>query len=116
MMTAALHGHTDCVAVLLTAGAQLEIQHTAIGSTALSLASQEGHQDIVEMMVKTGARMDACDNYGYCPLHAAADSNREEVVKTLVRLGCDPDMVSRRVGGIVELVGGLDIYVENVYF
>ena len=76
----------------------MEIQDTVTGATALCMASQEGHQDIVEMLVRGGARMDTNNNYGYCPLHQAALHDREEVVRTLVRLGCDIDMVSRRTG------------------
>ena len=104
MMTAALYGNIDCVKTIQQAGGDMELQHTGTSATALILASQEGHQDIVEMLVRGGARMDTNDNYGFCSLHKAAKNNREEVVRTLVRLGCDIDMVSRRPGR--GLLGG----------
>ena len=72
MMIAALSGNTDCVKTIQQAGGDMEIQSTATGATALIMASQEGHQDIVEMLVRGGTRMDTYSNYGYCPLHKAA--------------------------------------------
>ena len=66
MMKAALYGNTDCVGILLRAGGDMEIQHTPTGHTALSM------ENIVEMLVKGGARMDTYNNKGHCPLHKAA--------------------------------------------
>ena len=60
-------------------------------------ASQEGHTQVVELLVTGGARMDKYNNRGKCPLHYAAQYDREGVVRSLVGLGCDKDMVSRGV-------------------
>ena len=94
LMFAALSGNTECADILISKGAALEIQHPATGATALHMASQEGHEDIVRLLVRAGARMDSYQKDGLCPLHMAAQFNRGEVVRTLVGLGCDRDMVS----------------------
>ena len=74
------------------------------------MASQEGYEDIVRLLVRAGARMDSCIEDGWCPLHMAAQGNRGEVVRTLVGLGCDRDMVSS--AGVLLGGGGDDEYTD----
>ena len=60
--------------------------------------------------------MDTYNKDGHSPLHIAAQFNRGEVVRTLVRLGCDPDMVSKEgiVGWVWEGRGEINIQIENI--
>ena len=56
LMLAALHGHADCVAVLLQAGAAVNVMGE--GETALMLATERGHADIVPALLQAGAAVD----------------------------------------------------------
>jgi ankyrin repeat protein len=41
------------------------------GNQPLHWACQEGHSEIVKLMVSYGANVDAVDNYGFTPLYKA---------------------------------------------
>jgi ankyrin repeat protein len=56
--------------------------------------SVKGTPDIVELLVRRGAVVDARDNFGRTPLFLAGvikNSNNVAIVKTLVALGADPN-------------------------
>lgn len=57
-----------------------------IGETALSYAAREGRQDIFEILVAAGARIDV--NFeGYTPLHDAAAGGSVPIISYLIRSG-----------------------------
>ncbi|XP_042191061.1 ankyrin repeat domain-containing protein 45 isoform X3 [Callorhinchus milii] len=60
-----------------------------LGKTALHLASQLGHCEIITMLVKLGANVNMKTVRGYTPLHCAAAWGKLESIKTLVELGAD---------------------------
>ena len=91
---AAGRGKRDCVRVLASGGADLHLQNTITGSTALTMACQEGHSEAAVILIEGGASMSQHNYRGYCPIHRAALLDRAEVVRALLGLGCDPDMVS----------------------
>ena len=55
----------------------------------LSIASQNGHIDIVNYLIKQGATIDDQDDYGSTPLHYAARRGHLNVVQTLHNNGAD---------------------------
>jgi len=55
------------------------------------MASQEGHVDVVEMLLESEADVDhACTNDGATPLYSAALMGWAGVVQVLLREGADP--------------------------
>jgi hypothetical protein len=57
------------------------------GYTPLQTAARYGHGEIVALLIKKGADVNAADGYGYTPLHLAAEGGHLDVVKELVRAG-----------------------------
>ncbi len=82
LYVAAQNGHVEAVGLLVAANAQLNIQHkvrfTACllviinfgcvqedGGTALHIASQEGHCEVVKMLVMAGANVNIKSNVSH---------------------------------------------------
>lgn len=61
------------------------------GTSILSLALEQGHQEIVDMLLATGAKMepDWEDDAGYTLLHHAAAGGCTEQVRRLIQKGAD---------------------------
>ncbi len=57
--------------------------------SALHLAVQAGHQNIVKLLIDRGAVVDVRDNSDYTPLHNAAWNGNLEMVKLLLNSGAD---------------------------
>jgi ankyrin repeat protein len=62
------------------------------GRTALTLASQEGHLDVVEILIAAKASVDPWDEYSIfdTPLIAAAENGYLGIVQTLISAGANP--------------------------
>lgn len=68
----------------------------AKGATGLYLAAQEGHQPVVELLLKSGARKDAATNEGWTPLFVAAYGGHVEVVEELLDWRADVEAASSK--------------------
>ncbi|CAH2009763.1 unnamed protein product [Acanthoscelides obtectus] len=79
-------GIVPMVSLLLEFGADVELANSQ-GRTALSLASANGHCDVVRQLVAAGASPGRADTAGRCPLVHAARDGRLNVVGYL--LACD---------------------------
>jgi ankyrin repeat protein len=55
-MLAASSGNTDLVKELLTRGADVSGKYAQTGQTALTLAKDNGHDDIVQLLQAAGAK------------------------------------------------------------
>ena len=95
LMQAAVRGHHKILEDLLTAGAPVNTRDKIASMTALDLACQEGHLACVVSLLSSKASMTIPDRQGLFPIHAAAQENRADVVKTLLAHGCAKDLVSR---------------------
>ena len=91
-------GHEDVVQVLLRHGTAVETQlgesHSLKGShgTALHVASWKNHARIVRLLLTEGhADVHALDEWACTPLHSAAKSGSEAVVRVLLENGADPE-------------------------
>ncbi|KAJ9438284.1 Ankyrin repeat [Diplonema papillatum] len=62
------------------------------GSTALHLASWNGHSEVVKELIAAGAKVDVQDNDGSTALHLASENGRSEVVKELIAAGAKVDV------------------------
>jgi hypothetical protein len=88
-------------------------------STALHLASREGHVDVVRVLLGRGADVNVQNKDKSTPLHLASGVGRGEVVRVLLEHGADSDVEDRNnftpigsaiYGGHLEI---LRIYLEH---
>ncbi|OQR89450.1 ankyrin repeat domain-containing protein 50-like [Thraustotheca clavata] len=54
------------------------------GRTALRLAAQNGHCNVISLLVSVNARVNTSDNSGYAPLHVAARNGHANAVSLLL--------------------------------
>ena len=86
---AAYFGHTETVRYLVGLP-DVEVNHEESESfTALHFAVQEGHRDVVEVLIDAGADIDARTSEGCTPLHYACGGGKLAIVKVLVKAGAD---------------------------
>jgi ankyrin repeat protein len=118
LMTALAFGFTDAAAVLVRHGARVETlpvaaglgrldvaRHWLAGATgeerhrALALAAQQGHVDILRLLLDAGEDPDRYNPEGHhshsTPLHQAVSSGRDAVVRLLVERGARLDIRDR---------------------
>lgn len=60
------------------------------GDSLLHVASARGRTDEVEMLLDLGISINEQGDYGYTPLHYAAESQSRKVYDLLIKRGCDP--------------------------
>ena len=89
LIMASYHGQAGAVALLLGAGAAVDVVD-AKGSTALSGAAFKGHCGVARLLLDAGAAVDAPDEAGRTPLLYAAMFGRTEMAALLVAHGADP--------------------------
>jgi ankyrin repeat protein len=72
-------------------------------TTALQYGSKNGHLDIVEYLVESGANLEVADqsNFSMTALHYAAENNHLEIVKYLVSKKANID--SKQIHGMTAL-------------
>ena len=56
LMSAALSGQREIIQILLDSGADPNIEDTVTKKTAMDIAEEKGHKDIVEMLKRRGGR------------------------------------------------------------
>lgn len=93
-----------------------EIRWPHSGSRPLHLALEFGHNDVANMLISGGAKLDESDSRGWRPLHTAAWSCRPEMVELLLQKGVTPD--AKTVDGHTALTlgfreYGLDVPLES---
>ena len=109
LFNAAMHGHARATQALLKAGADVEA--TAPGSriksfpvftsgyvdvegvTPLLAAAENGHFDVVRLLVEAGADVDRADSSGFTPLMGASRAGDTAMAKFLLERGARPDAV-----------------------
>ena len=64
------------------------------GRTALMIASQEGHCEIVRLLLRRGAQVDLQDSKGWSALMLACRAGHCEVAAILLESGADVDLQS----------------------
>ena len=98
---AAWNGHTQMAKSLLSSGlldvnANISKYVNNIISrpagTLLTLAAEEGHEDVVLLLLNNGADPNKANNSGRTPLHSAASSGNSSIVRQLLYSGATPDI------------------------
>jgi len=100
-----------------------------VKNTALRIASNDGHVELVEMLLNNGANVNAKNSYGVTALHIASREGHTDIVAMLLAAGADVniksdfgDTVLLRASnnGNTEIVSmlleyGADVNAENNY-
>ncbi|XP_063924814.1 uncharacterized protein LOC135138744 isoform X2 [Zophobas morio] len=88
---AALHGYAEAFKTSFSSSSisnnEVNFSDEFDGGTPLILASREGHETVVEYLVKYGAEINRADKYGETPLYAASSRRHEKIVECLVKCG-----------------------------
>jgi Ankyrin repeats (3 copies) len=69
------------------------------GHTPLQTAARHGHDEVVALLIRRGANLNAADGSGYTPLHLAAEGGHLDVVKRLVKAGAKVDAKTTAIPG-----------------
>ncbi|XP_072229397.1 ankyrin repeat and SOCS box protein 3 isoform X2 [Leuresthes tenuis] len=100
LFVAAQYGQTECLEILVNAGASVNIQAADL-ATPLLIASQEGHQACVALLLDHGAdpNMACSQEWPQLPIHAAAQFGHISVLRRLIDVtdracDCSEGMVS----------------------
>ena len=92
LLEAVTAGNNEAVEFLL----QLEtvnIDHTnEEGKTALMLACERGHEDIVHSLLSAGANVNIQDNNGWTALMIASEHNRISIIHLLLQANANPHL------------------------
>merc|ERR1712070_99683 len=89
LIPAAGHGSSPLCALLINAGAEVNATDSN-GSTALALASWNGHHRATRVLLRARADVDVCsDKAKYTPLMAAARWGHSAVVRELLAAKAD---------------------------
>ncbi|XP_034042115.1 ankyrin repeat domain-containing protein 50 [Thalassophryne amazonica] len=84
-------GHAEVGRCLLEAtDINVDLSCKQHGATALSIAAQEGHADIVMMLLEKGANPNHIDKYGRSPVKVAVKHRHFTIVKLLESYGAKP--------------------------
>jgi ankyrin repeat protein len=71
-------------------GVSINARSMEEGNTALIRAVRDGYPQIVSLLIKLGADVNASNGIGWTPLHFAAESGFEDVVEILLKSGANP--------------------------
>jgi hypothetical protein len=77
--------------------------------TALVAAADQGHAEVVRLLLRAGARTDARDFQGRAALHVAGWQNHGEAVKALLEGGADPGIRDARGNTPLALAATEDV-------
>jgi ankyrin repeat protein len=86
-------GNLDVIKLMLDTA---DIQDEDGRMTSLILAAKNAHDDVVRLLVKRGAKVDACDQIGRTALHVAADNGHRNTVLELLDLGANIGAVDKK--------------------
>jgi len=77
------------VKVLIRAGANLNYEMPANGTTALRLAAGLAQKEIVELLCEAGAAINAANKYGNAAIHIAIENKEFDIVRILAKHRAD---------------------------
>mmetsp|Transcript_16031 Transcript_16031/g.50256 ORF Transcript_16031/g.50256 Transcript_16031/m.50256 type:complete len:229 (-) Transcript_16031:148-834(-) len=91
LLEAAEKGDREEVRRHVESGFDVDVFEEEDGYTPLLLAAECGHLNIVDELLRAGAKTDAKDAYGRTALYAAAVAGHKDVCRCLLRHGANPD-------------------------
>ena len=98
LLNATKRGDVVAVRSLLEGGADPDAAR-GDGLSALHLAAQQGSLEIAQLLIGSGATVEAKTRIGdYTPLHLASGGAHASVVRALIDAGADPAAITSRTG------------------
>jgi ankyrin repeat protein len=77
----------------------VDVNSTGVAdNNALHKAAENGHEPIVDRLLRCGVEIDALNQFGKTALHKACFYKRIGVIRTLLEAGADPDIVDTSDG------------------
>lgn len=86
----AMRGEPGLTELLLEAGADIETVEPTTGTTPLHMAAQVGHYEVIDVLVRSGAKVDKQAVNGETALYTAASRGEARAVGVLLRAEADP--------------------------
>jgi ankyrin repeat protein len=89
-------------------------QRAAMNDTMLHFAAERGSTEDIDVLVVSGAEVNAVGDIGNTPLHGAALQGEIDAAKRLLELGADPTLRNELGQSAVDVadVGGYDKLAE----
>ena len=108
LISAAIHGHLDCLKTLIEAGADVNFCNSK-GVSALTAAVMGGHHKCVQELIDSGADVNQATILGHSPLLSSILFYHTECMDILLAAGADVNTAS--MAGTVPL----DVAVSKGY-
>jgi len=88
------HGHTECMRILVKAGADVNAGDAQVGYTPLHYAARNGSTDLVYVLVtEMGANVNIKSNTGHTALTKAMEYCKMDTARVLIENGADVTVV-----------------------
>jgi DUF1680 family protein/ankyrin repeat protein len=82
-------GHKEVIAALIAKRAQLDVSGSFPNRTVLHYAAERGNTGMAELLIASGADVNAKDQYGDTPLHLAVKAGHRNIIEMLIAKGAD---------------------------
>ena len=92
LIASARNGHSEILRILLSHGSDVNEADPETMWTALHFAAVFGHGDFVELLISSGAIVEAVDYAGMTPLHLACQEGHVSCVLKLMKAGASVSM------------------------
>lgn len=89
-------GYLEIVKILISHGLDVNAPINRFGETPLLRALCEKHNEIVALLLSSGADPNLADQIGFSPLMSASANGDVDMIEFLMRHGADPNQVSER--------------------
>ena len=109
MFDLARDGEGERLAAYVDAGVPVDLTD-ASGNTLLMLAAYHGHAATVALLAARGADADRVNDRGQSPLAGAVFKDEQDVVRTLVEAGADPDAGTPSARATAAMFGRPDLF------
>ena len=119
LMVASLNSNTDAVKVLLSKGADSNLQRLTTGETALHLAMDSGSQEVVSALLDGDANVNAqTTDDKFTPLHFAAEFDARDLASVLLENPlCEPATLDSvgRTAAVVAQENGYHLLADHLH-
>ncbi len=109
MFDLARAGEGERLGAYVEAGVPVDLTD-ASGNTLLMLAAYHGHASTVGLLAAQGADVDRLNDRGQSPLAGAVFKDEQDVVRTLLEAGADPDAGSPTARETAAMFGRPDLF------
>ena len=113
LIQASKNGHYDTAELLLTNGADPNIQDSD-GRTAIELACLNGHYTVTELLLKHNADTNIPDDDGWTPLMAASQEGYYKIIELLIPRASDLTAVNLKNSMTALMLASKNGHLETV--